>query len=122
MKKQTKTTPSVVLTSSAFAPLRRDKPATIVPGGFTLGLDPGDRSHHVCVLDAAGQIVREGALPNTRPALAKLQPRTRMLSWFVRRQAGRWINHARAWKAKMSPVDGAKHDVQHNQRPVLLFE
>ena len=44
----------------------------IVPGGFTLGLDLGDRSHHVCVLDAAGQIVREGALTNTRPALAQL--------------------------------------------------
>src|ERR1019366_9724071 len=47
-------------------------PATIVPCGFTLGLDLGDRSHHVCVLDATGQIVREGALPNTRPALAQL--------------------------------------------------
>jgi len=45
------------------------KPATIVSGGFTLGLDLGDRSHHVCVLDATGQIVREGTLPNTRPAL-----------------------------------------------------
>ncbi len=61
MKKQTKTTPSVVLTSSAA-----------VVSGFTLGLDLGDRSHHVCVLDAAGQVVREGALSNTRPALAKL--------------------------------------------------
>src|SRR5208283_555822 len=47
-------------------------PATMVPGGFTLGLDLGDRSHHVCVLDATGQIVREGALSNTRPALKKL--------------------------------------------------
>jgi transposase len=61
MKKQTKTTPSVVHTS----------PAAVV-SGFTLGLDLGDRSHHVCVLDATGQIVREGALSNTRPALAKL--------------------------------------------------
>ena len=25
------------------------------PGGFTIGLDLGDSSHHVCVLDAAGQ-------------------------------------------------------------------
>ena len=58
---QTKTTPSVVLTA----------PAALV-SGFTLGLDLGDRSHHVCVLDAAGEIVREGALSNTRPALAKL--------------------------------------------------
>src|SRR5487761_2732948 len=47
-------------------------PGTVVPGGFTLGLDLGDRSHHVCVLDAAGQMIREGALPNTRPAMAKL--------------------------------------------------
>jgi transposase len=43
-----------------------------VASGSTLGLDLGDRSHHVCVLDAAGQLVREGSLPNTRPALAKL--------------------------------------------------
>jgi transposase len=58
---KTKTT-SVVLTS----------PATLVSSGCTLGLDLGDRSHHVCVLDAAGQMVREGALVNTRPALARL--------------------------------------------------
>ncbi|MGD1089619.1 MAG: hypothetical protein ABR955_12990 [Verrucomicrobiota bacterium] len=45
--------PSVVFTAT---------PAMVVPSGFTLGLDPGDRSHHVCVLDATGQIVREGAL------------------------------------------------------------
>ena len=57
------TTPSVVPTST---------PAPVIPGGFTLGLDLGDRSHHVCVLDATGQIVREGALPNTRPALVRL--------------------------------------------------
>src|ERR1035437_9137597 len=60
---KTKTTPSVVPTPT---------PALVIPGGFTLGLDLGDRSHHVCVLDAAGQIVCEGALPNTRPALAQL--------------------------------------------------
>jgi len=68
---KTKTTPSVVPTSSAFAALRRDRP-TAVGSGFTLGLDLGDRQHHVCVLDAAGQMVREAALPNTRPALAQL--------------------------------------------------
>src|SRR5487761_2514744 len=54
--------PSVVSTST---------PAAVV-SGFTLGLDLGDRSHHVCVLDATGQIVREASLPNTRPALAQL--------------------------------------------------
>ncbi len=58
------TTPSVVSTSPT--------PVPVVPCGFTLGLDLGDRGHHVCVLDATGQIVREGALVNTRPALAKL--------------------------------------------------
>jgi len=57
---KTKTTPSVVLTSPA------------VVSGFTLGLDLGDRQHHVCVLDAAGQIIREASLPNTRPALKQL--------------------------------------------------
>ena len=58
---KTKTTPSPVSTST---------PAVI--SGFTLGLDLGDRQHHVCVLDAAGNIVREASLPNTRPALAGL--------------------------------------------------
>jgi transposase len=57
------TAPSVVPTPT---------PAPVVASGFTLGLDLGDRSHHVCVLDAGGQIVREAALPNTRPALAQL--------------------------------------------------
>jgi len=41
-----------------------------VGSGFTLGLDLGDRAHHVCVLDAAGQMIREASLPNTRAALA----------------------------------------------------
>ena len=54
-------TPSVASTS-----------APAVVSGFTLGLDLGDRAHHVCVLDAAGQIVREASLPNARPALAQL--------------------------------------------------
>src|SRR5580693_8989801 len=58
---KTQTTPSVVSTTPA-APV----------SGHTLGLDLGDRSHHVCVLDATGQLVREGSLPNTRPALARL--------------------------------------------------
>ncbi len=60
MKTKT-TTPSVVPTSSAA-----------VGSGFTLGLDLGDRAHHVCVLDPAGNIVREASLPNTRPALHQL--------------------------------------------------
>ena len=58
---KTSPTPSVVSTSSAA-----------VGSGFTLGLDLGDRQHHVCVIDVAGNIVREASLPNTRPALAQL--------------------------------------------------
>lgn len=57
-----KTTPSVVPTAAAPVP----------PSGFTLGLDLGDRKHHVCVLNAQGEILHEGSLPNTRPALAQL--------------------------------------------------
>ena len=41
-------------------------------GVFTLGLDLGDRSHYVCVLDATGQILHEGTLVNDRVALALL--------------------------------------------------
>ncbi len=60
MKTNTKT-PSVVAPSSAA-----------VGSGFTLGLDLGDRQHHVCILDSAGQVIRETSLPNTRPALTQL--------------------------------------------------
>jgi transposase len=41
-------------------------------GGFTIGLDLGDQSHYVCVLDATGQMIHEGPLPNDRVALALL--------------------------------------------------
>src|SRR5450755_3106350 len=58
---KTKTTTSLDSTSTP-----------VVASGFTLGLDLGGRTHHVCVMNAAGQIVRESALVNTRPALAKL--------------------------------------------------
>src|ERR1039457_6839003 len=57
------TTPSVVPTLT---------PAPAAPGGFTLGLDLGDRSHYVCVLDATGQILHEGPMLNDRVALALL--------------------------------------------------
>jgi transposase len=40
--------------------------------GCYLGLDLGDRKHWLCVLDAAGTVVREGPVPNTRPALQQL--------------------------------------------------
>ena len=59
MKKQTKTTPSVVPTPT---------PAAVAASGFMIGRDRGARSHYGCVLDAAGQILHEGPLPNDRVA------------------------------------------------------
>ncbi len=60
--KTTKTPPSVVLIPAA----------PVCAAGIILGLDLGDRSHYVCVLDAAGRILHEGTLVNDRMALALL--------------------------------------------------
>jgi transposase len=60
------TTPSVVSTP---------KPAPVAAGGFTIGLDLGDLSHYVVVLDAAGEILHEGPMLNDRVALACLLTR-----------------------------------------------
>jgi transposase len=37
--------------------------------GHTIGLDLGDRRHHACVLDAAGTVLAEEAISNTREVL-----------------------------------------------------
>jgi transposase len=60
--KNKQTTPSVVSTPAA----------PVTAGGFTIGLDLGDRSHYVVVLDAAGEILHEGAMLNDRVALTVL--------------------------------------------------
>src|SRR4051812_40837665 len=36
---------------------------------LTIGLDLGDRRHHACVLDAAGEIIAQEAIVNTREVL-----------------------------------------------------
>jgi transposase len=36
---------------------------------YTIGLDLGDRRHHACVLDAAGEVIAEEVLVNTREVL-----------------------------------------------------
>ena len=64
-------TPSVVSNS----------PTPVVPGGFTLGLDLGDRSHHVCVLDATGQIVREARCPTPGRRWPSCWPSFRTPPW-----------------------------------------
>jgi transposase len=40
--------------------------------GQTIGIDLGDKTHQVCMLSEDGQIVMEGKIPNTRPALEKM--------------------------------------------------
>jgi transposase len=42
---------------------------------YTIGLDLGDRTHHACVLDAAGEIVAEEVLVNTREVLTAFSRR-----------------------------------------------
>lgn len=37
---------------------------------LTIGLDLGDRRHHVCVLNSSGEIIAEEVLPNTRECLS----------------------------------------------------
>jgi transposase len=70
MKKQTNKPTNIPSVTPSVVPTLT--PAPVAPGGFTLGLDLGDRSHYVCVLDAAGGILHEGPMPNDRTALALL--------------------------------------------------
>jgi transposase len=105
---KTSPTPSVVPTSSAA-----------VSSGFTLGLDLGDRQHHVCVLAAAGNIVREASLPNTRPALAQL------LADFPRATVALEAGTHSPWISRYLTEQGATvlvanprklHDISRNER------
>jgi hypothetical protein len=45
-------TPTVTTVTNSVVP--NSPPA--VPSGFTLGLDLGDRTHHVCVLDPGSRL------------------------------------------------------------------
>ncbi len=44
---------------------------------YTIGLDLGDRQHHACVLDKAGEVVAEEVLVNTREVLTAFCARYR---------------------------------------------
>ncbi len=48
---------------------------TATPSAVTIGLDLGDRQHHACVLDAAGIVLCEEGLPNTRECLTAFTAR-----------------------------------------------
>src|SRR5208282_4158894 len=109
MKTKTKT-PSVVSIPT---------PATVVPGGFTLGLDLGDRSHYVCVLDAQGQILHEGPRLNERVALALLL--TKYPAATVALEAGThspWISrYLTGLGATVFVANPRKlHSISHNER------
>ena len=67
-----KTQNTNTLVSTSVVPTVPTSTVPVVPGGFTLGLDLGDRRHFVCALDAAGKVIHEGFLTNSRPALLKL--------------------------------------------------
>ncbi len=41
----------------------------------TVGIDLGDRKHAICVLDAAGEILKQESITNTRDSLTALSRR-----------------------------------------------
>ena len=43
--------------------------ATTTPSTLTIGIDLGDRKSHICVLDAAGEIVEESRIATTPKTL-----------------------------------------------------
>lgn len=43
------------------------------PQSLTIGIDLGDRRHHVCVLDAAGEIVAEEVIGKHPRGVDRLQ-------------------------------------------------
>jgi transposase len=47
------------------------KSITMMPAQ-TIGIDLGDKSHQLCLLDEAGQVMMEGPMPNTMAALEKM--------------------------------------------------
>lgn len=63
--------------TTSAAPMTRG-----VAGGQTVGLDVGDRYTHVCVLDAAGEVVDEGRVRTTPEAMRQrfgAMPRARVV-------------------------------------------
>ena len=58
---------------------------TKIPAGekLTIGLDLGDRRHHACLLDEAGEILAEEVIVNTREVLTVLfaEKETRSCDW-----------------------------------------
>ena len=93
------TTPPVVPTLT---------PATIVPGGFTLGLDVGDRSHHVCDRIAIGMKASDG---DTFPS-----------AWNDQREGGAagYVSLVQL-KAQVVPNDAALEVATRNRERHFIF-
>jgi transposase len=92
-------------TNSNSAAIVRTVPISSAPvaaSGFTVGLDLGDQRHFACVLDAAGQVIREGFLMNTRPALLKL------LAEFPRATVAMEAGTHSPWVSRFLAEHGAK--------------
>lgn len=49
--------------------MRKSKKEDRGPGGYTIGLDWGDKTSQYCVLDGAGEMVAEGSVSTSRTAL-----------------------------------------------------
>lgn len=52
-----------------------DPAAQVDPPAVTIGIDMGDQKHAFCALDAAGEIIDERKITNTRDALRRLSKR-----------------------------------------------
>jgi transposase len=88
--------------SPSVVPTVPPSTAPVVPSGFTLGLDLGDRRHFVCALDAAGKVSQEGFLANSRPALLKL------LAQFPRATVAMEAGTHSPWLSRFLTEQGAK--------------
>jgi transposase len=61
---------------------------------LTIGLDSGDRSSWYCVLDEAGEVVKEQKLGTTAKAMKEVfgaMPRSRVALSVEPKQTGTWI-------------------------------
>ena len=59
---------------------------------YTIGLDLGDRRHHVCVLNGSGKIVAEEVIPNARETLLVLSARFPQATFMETGTHSPWVS------------------------------
>lgn len=74
------------------------------PQNLTIGIDLGDRRHHVCVLDAAGEIVAEEVIVNTREVLTAFSMRYPGASLVLDQQGNPFPKHPGVFPATRGPL------------------